>query len=181
MAQNNMAEPSKSESLFGASQQAQMQSAQLKPQKQGTIDPNITFLTEQLNTQNRRLRILEERYISLRRNTQVTDQNMLTNYKRLSAEMKSSSASISDLKKKILDIDEKIGMIQSELSVCVKKEDVVVLDRYISFWNPSMFLTRTEAENIISNLLRQSSPIKETDSKTLELPKDNASSKFMDS
>lgn len=184
MVQDNLTQTSKSNRLSGLNPPGvspQMQSAQLKNQIPVQIDSNITFLTEQLNTQNRRLRILEERYISLRRNSQVTDQNMLTNYKRVYADIKSASANISELKKKILDIDEKIGIIQSELSVCVKKEDITVLDRYISLWNPSMFLTRTEAENIIGNLLRQSEKGKASEIEKTDSQKQDKASKFLDS
>ena len=107
-----------------------------------------------LNTLTRGSRILEERYDKLRKKTQMIEQNILTENKKLYSEVKTFEMEFNEIKREIADINEKITMIISELRESAKKEDVVVLERYISLWEPLNFITRQEAERIIKETIK---------------------------
>ncbi|RMF05120.1 hypothetical protein D6764_05535, partial [Candidatus Woesearchaeota archaeon] len=58
----------------------------IKSFEQQSGSGSLNDVVSMLNSINRRLRILEDRYSNLRRKTQVTDQNMLSNTKRFTNE-----------------------------------------------------------------------------------------------
>jgi len=122
-----------------------------KEEKQLGID--AVQVSNELNNVSRRLRIMEERYINIRRKTQVTDQNMLLNNRRLRNEIKMVSDDVREIKRELLDIKTKMRLIIKELKECSRKEDVSVLQKYIELWEPINFVTRHEVENIINDIL----------------------------
>lgn len=135
---------------------------QLRPAKGGVFHkspvqalPDASLITGELNDITRRLKVLEERYINLRRKTQVTDQNMLEHNKRITTELKLFGSELTDLKKDIFDIKSTIRKIITELQMAAKKEDVAILQKYINLWQPMNFVTQKEVESIIRDILEE--------------------------
>lgn len=106
-------------------------------------------LNEDTAILSRKLRILEERHHHFRNRIQVIDQNMILNNKRQAIEMKAIRSDLSDLKKKIDDINEKIELLIKGLKESAKKEDIDFLQKYINLWEPMNFITRKEVERLI--------------------------------
>jgi len=115
-------------------------------------DPRTEAMNNDVNDQSRRLRVLEERYIVLRKRTQVTEQNMLANYKRINTQLKSAVSDVSDLKHEMNELVEKLVLLQKEIEQCAKKEDVKVIEKYIMFWNPTNYITKSQVEKKIKEL-----------------------------
>jgi IS1 family transposase len=113
----------------------------------------LTTLSNELNSVSRRLRMLEEHYTNLRRKTQLMDQNMLNRVKKFSTDFKTINSEISELRQMLADINNKILLIIRELRLCAKKEEVNVLQKYVSMWEPVNFITRKEVEDIIKDVL----------------------------
>jgi len=114
---------------------------------QAPVSPEITKLDEVL----RRLRLLEERYSSLRKKAQFTEHNMLKDAKEISTEIKTLSSTISELKNEISDLNEKMTKLSTEVSQGVSKAEFNVLAKYLDFWQPMDFLTRKEAEEMLKH------------------------------
>ncbi len=104
---------------------------------------------------NRSLKIIEERYTNLRRKLQITEQNMIELNKRISSELKTLSSEISDVKKEVNNVMMTLREISDELKKCAKKDELRLIDRYISFWEPVNFIRREEAEKIINELMNK--------------------------
>jgi chromosome segregation ATPase len=104
-----------------------------------------------LNNVSRRLRILEERYSSLREQIRFTDQSFLESKKKLSAEIKSADAELEELNSQVIGMKEKINNLLKEISLCAKEEDLKVIEKYIEIWEPVQFVTRKEALDMISS------------------------------
>ncbi|RMF05573.1 hypothetical protein D6764_04335, partial [Candidatus Woesearchaeota archaeon] len=102
-----------------------------------------------------RLRILEDRYSNLRRKTQVTDQNMLSNTKRFTNEIREINDSLKEAKKEIYDMKEKMDLFVKELETCAKSEDVRMIENYVNLWNPIKFVTQNEAKSLVKAIIRE--------------------------
>lgn len=102
-----------------------------------------------------RLRLLEEHSNNLRSKVQLTDQNILKNQKRFMEELKTVNNEITEIKRGMSDIKEKLKIIVKELQGCSKKEDVDVLQKYINMWEPVNFVTRNELQKILDEYLNK--------------------------
>src|SRR3989304_8880657 len=109
-------------SLFSDSQK------QEKPQAQ----PPARGIVEMANEIERRLKILEDRYSTLRKKTQTTDENLLASERKFSKEFKMAQADILEMKRSISLLQEKMGQFASELSATAKKPDLRMLEAYVS-------------------------------------------------
>ena len=63
-----------------------------KPKPGANLEKNVAEIAAEMNNIGRRLRVLEERYTSLRKKTQVTDQNMLNANKKVMTEVQAGHA-----------------------------------------------------------------------------------------
>lgn len=117
---------------------------------------------QQLAEVVRVLRTLEDRYNNLMRKVQLTDQNMLSEHKRLNNELKLVDADLIDSKKELNELSYKFGLIIKELELTAKKQDVDLIKRYIELWQPMEFIRKKDAEKLVEDLLREKVKKKET-------------------
>ncbi|MBD3310818.1 hypothetical protein GF351_06390 [Candidatus Woesearchaeota archaeon] len=111
------------------------------------------YIISQVNNMGRRLRVLEERFTELDRRAQLTDQNMLDHYKKLTAEIKAINDSVVEIKGEIDVIKSRIKEIVVELRKSAKEEDVKVLEKYINMWAPVKYVTQGEVEGIVRDVI----------------------------
>ena len=109
----------------------------------------------QMNSMSARLRILEDRYTNMRKRDQVIEQNMLTNHKNASADLKELHVEISDVNREINVIKNKIKLIISDLNNFARKDEVKVLERYVNLWEPIKYATYSEAEKIARRVFEE--------------------------
>ncbi|MFC1741427.1 hypothetical protein ACFL3V_02740 [Nanoarchaeota archaeon] len=121
--------------------------------KAGGVDLNksVSDIAGELNNVSRRLMMLEERYTNLRKKTQVTDQNMLSNNKKVMTEIQTSHSQMDDLKKQLNDMVDKMKIIVRELKECAKRQEVEVLQKYINIWEPVKFVTRDSVVKLVAD------------------------------
>jgi len=117
--------------------------------------PDISGITEDVNTLSRRLRLLEEGFTNLRRFFQVTEENMIAKNKHVSAEIKTLTSDINEIRKEIQELKDKLLLVIRELQTVARKEEVKVLEKYINLWNPIKFVTQNEIEQIINEVLEK--------------------------
>lgn len=115
--------------------------------------PSISDLLESINSISRRLRVIEERYSNLISKNQLTDQNMLANHKKLRTEIKAISQEITEIKSDLTHLNETSNLIIQELRECARKEDVEVLDKYLKLWEPVRFVTQSQVEKIVRDVI----------------------------
>lgn len=117
--------------------------------------PDLSGVTNDINTLGRRLRLLEEGFTNLRRLFQVTEESMIAKHKHYSAEIKTLTSDINEIRKEIQELKEKLILVIRELQTVARKEEVKVLERYINLWNPVKFVTQNEVEQIINEVLEK--------------------------
>jgi hypothetical protein len=110
-------------------------------------------MLEQINTLAARLRLSEERYVELRKKLIVIEQNMLANHKRVMSEVKAYQDDISDIKRVIHEIEDRVIALIKEIQLTAKREDIEVMRKYVELWNPTRFVTVTQVERICKELI----------------------------
>ncbi|RMF55238.1 hypothetical protein D6745_02795 [Candidatus Woesearchaeota archaeon] len=124
----------------------QDQSKPAKPKKEKPLDPRLVSLMQSVSNLGFRVRILEEKYVNLRKKNQVTDQNMLESNKRIAVEIRAINADILELNHQLSDLSDEIKLIKAELKEAAKKNDLHLLERYLSYWEPLSFATKSDVE-----------------------------------
>lgn len=117
-----------------------------------SIDPEIY---RQINDISRRLRTAEENYSGLRRKTQLSDQNMLSSNKSTNTEIKTINSDIKDIKRDIKDINDKIEQIAKEMKLFAKKDEVLVIQKYVKLFDPMRFVSANQAEQIARDVVKE--------------------------
>ena len=115
--------------------------------------PDYSGITTDVNTLSRRLKLLEEGFTNLRRFLQVTEENMIAKNKHYSAEIKTLASDLTEIRKEIQELKDKLILVIRELQTVARKEEVKVLEKYINLWNPIKFVTQNEVEQIINEIL----------------------------
>ena len=115
--------------------------------------PDFSGITTDVNTLSRRLRLLEEGFTNLRRFFQITEENIIAKNKHFSAEIKTLTSDVNEVRKEIQEMKDKLILVIRELQSVARKEEVKVLERYINLWNPIKFVTQNEVEQIINEVL----------------------------
>ena len=131
--------PPKKQGIFGRGQQQE--------------GPDLTGITSEVNSLSRRIRLLEESFANLRRFFQVTENNTIERNKHYGAELKTVTSDISEIRKEMHEIREKLSLVIKELQTVARKEEVKVLEKYINLWNPIKFVSQNEIEGIINEVL----------------------------
>ncbi len=92
----------------------------------------------------RRLKTLEERYNGMDRKTEVIENNMLDNFKKLTSELKTVNSEFLEVKRQLAKIEDDMLLIVKELRLSAKKDELDTLKKYIDLWNPVDFVRRRE-------------------------------------
>ncbi|MCK4669591.1 MAG: hypothetical protein KAT43_00185 [Nanoarchaeota archaeon] len=103
----------------------------------------------------RRLRVLEDRYNSLRKQFQFTDQIMLKNKKEINTEIKAMDLTLSEINKEIIELKDKAARMSSELKGCARLSELKIIEKYIDLWKPVNFLTRDQAIKMIKEYAKK--------------------------
>lgn len=103
----------------------------------------------------RRLKIMEERFANMRSKVQVLEQNMLHKHKNFFVEIKTLNMELTEVKKEINELKDKIIIMVRELDSFAKKEEVHILKKYIDLWNPVKFVSKREVESIVHEVIEK--------------------------
>jgi uncharacterized protein YoxC len=106
-------------------------------------------ISRSVNNVAANLRILEERYSTLRNKSQVSEQSMIGMEKEIRGDIRLLSDDLLDLKRSLNDIKDKLRLISGEITNLVKKNDFKVVERYVDMWQPMNFVTRNELNNML--------------------------------
>ena len=101
----------------------------------------------------RRLKMLEERLTNLRSKLQVTEQNMIQKNKLIFEDIRATSLELTDIKKDIQELKEKVLWLVKEMQDFAKREQVEMLKKYLDFWNPFKFVTKNDVEATVRDVI----------------------------
>ncbi len=124
---------------------------------------DIGPLQQDINSLSSRLRMEEERYSDLRRRLQFVENQMLQNQKRSSGDIKGVHEDISEMKRGMTEIQNRLVMLIKELQLTARKQDLEVLQKYIDMWNPVNFVSAVHCRKIVAEELAKLTAKKEPD------------------
>jgi len=111
------------------------------PRETDETSKNIIELTASI-------RILEDRYLNLRKKSQLTDQNLIELQKEYFKEKKHINQELMESKIKLQELLEDLKIMKGELKDTVKQKELLVINKYLDFWEPIQFVTRKEIEQL---------------------------------
>ncbi|HEY9706308.1 MAG TPA: hypothetical protein V6C58_27985 [Allocoleopsis sp.] len=129
-------------------QQGQMQESSNTEEGQAGEFMQINAMVSDLD---RRLRVLEERYSTLRKKMQLTDQNLIESEKAFHKDIRLFNDESLELKRSISDFEEKVAIFGNEMTNTAKKTELKVIEKYLALWNPTLFVTRNELREHLRN------------------------------
>lgn len=95
-----------------------------------------------------RLKLAEERYVNLQKRNQLMEESLLSFEREMKSELKVATQQLNDLRRHIVDINQKVDAIEGELQAVVPRHEFQVLERYIDLWQPMRFVTVDEAKRL---------------------------------
>ena len=104
-----------------------------------------------------RLKLADDKYANLVRRNQITEESLLALEREIKSELRAITLQAVDLRKHIDDVNMKIDTILGELSVCVRRNELAVVERYVDLWQPVQFLTRAEAKRMLEQSMIEQS------------------------
>lgn len=122
------------------------------PQKEATWatqSPIMDGVSRSLAEIASSIRILEDRYLNLRRKSQLTDQAIIELQKDYYKEKKHLNQELLESKIQLQELTDELKIMQGELKDTVKQKDLKVINTYLDFWEPLQFVTRKEIEKLI--------------------------------
>ncbi len=96
-----------------------------------------------------RIRVLESKYSLFGERVLIINKNMINQYQKLTQEVKVVNQDIQTIKGDIENIKEILKKTVSEMENFARKENLMVLEKYINFWNPLNFVTQEELKKIL--------------------------------
>ena len=119
------------------------------PQASSWAKPQIDEVTKSMSELASSVRILEDRYMNLRKKSQLTDQSLIELQKEYYKEKKHLNQELIETKLKLQELTDELKIIHGELKDTVKQKDLKVLNKYLDLWEPMQFATRKEVEQIL--------------------------------
>ncbi len=106
----------------------------------------------------RRLRVLEERFLNLRKKAQLADEKLLAEEQKVQNSIRAISSELTDVHRTLLDLREGLDLVRSEMAHAATQHDVRALEKYVAYWEPLQFVTKED-------LLRKENLLKDTSGK----------------
>ena len=126
----------------------------LFPHKDTGLQTLKTRLREQTSNVIGRLKLVEERMSVLRNHLNVIDNSLIEKHKATIAELRSVEDDVRTLRADADEVKDLTGRLLKRLEEFASKEEIKVLERYVELWRPMDFVTRTEVESIVKNILK---------------------------
>jgi len=111
--------------------------------------PDSDEVTKTISEVASSIRILEDRYLNLRKKSQLTDQNFMELQKEYFKEKKHLNQELLEAKIKIQELTDDLHVMKGELKDTAKQKDLKVLNTYLDLWEPMQFVTRKEIEQLL--------------------------------
>jgi len=98
-----------------------------------------------------RIRSLEAKYNILGERLLIVNQNMISQFKKDTTEVKALNAELKEIRTELFKTKETMKDLMKGMQFFATKEDIKVLEKYINLWNPLKFITQEDLEKAIQN------------------------------
>ena len=109
----------------------------------------LQMMYQQTNQLMNRVRLLEERYEQLSTKIRIVDQSGLKKNKEIKEMITEINGSIRQIRKKTKELGDAMQHLVIDMQDVAKTQDIKVLERYVNMFDPTRFLTKEEAVELI--------------------------------
>ncbi|MBI2040822.1 MAG: hypothetical protein HYT16_01845 [DPANN group archaeon] len=127
--------------------------AQFQPKQQIDASAIRTELRGQLSSVSARLKLVEDRIEALRGHIELLDNSLVEKHKTVVEEVKETESGIQALRGDFDALKNVTERLAKRLEELASREEVKILERYVSLWQPMNFVTRSEIETVVKNIL----------------------------
>ena len=85
----------------------------------------------------------------MRRKGQLAEQNMIEEMNNLRKSLDGISEEATALRRLLVDVDDKLDRFLEQVKGSARREDVLVMRKYLEMWDQMKYLTREEAQRLI--------------------------------
>lgn len=114
------------------------------PNSQATLTQTNATIMQRINEISTRVRLCEERINHDRERIRVFDDQILNDKKEVSKAIADTTNEISELRKTIKNIEDTIFHIIKELELTAKKQEISIIEKYVSMMDPTRYVTKEE-------------------------------------
>lgn len=110
------------------------------------VEPDVGYIISELTS---RIRSLENKNDLLAERMLMINKNMIEEYKKIIKELRLINSDLNQLKRENMQMRDVIKNAVKEMDQFAKKEQVLVVEKYIELLNPTRFITYEQVESLI--------------------------------
>ena len=112
-----------------------------------------TDVKKQVSNVSARMKLIENHVDTLRSHVDLLDSSLIEKHKLVIEEVRSVEDSVRGLRADIDMVKDLTERIAKRLEDLASRDQVKILERYVSLWQPMNFVTRSEIETVVKNIL----------------------------
>lgn len=113
---------------------------------QNDLTKNVVELRESI-------KIFDQRISQLKDTIKMVDQNNLEKYKEIKIAIQEINNEISNSKTRTFELEDAINRLERQAENFAKSQDIKVIEKYLSFVDPSRFLNKEDVIKIINDYM----------------------------
>ncbi len=99
---------------------------------------------------NRRINLIESRMDGMQDHLDLVDNNLVEKHKSAISEVRDLQAEMRTLQSQMRELSELLKRAAGRMSDFASRDDVKVMERYMKYWSPLAYTTKSEVESMIS-------------------------------
>lgn len=107
----------------------------------------------QINSLGRRVRMMEEAVMNIRRKIEIQEEDQLKADKRQTNDIQTLFGEVDGMRRQLKGFKDDMVKIIQELQNTAKKEELTAIKKYVELWQPIHFVTQNEVEKIVSHII----------------------------
>ncbi|MDP8012709.1 MAG: hypothetical protein RAK22_01240 [Nanoarchaeota archaeon] len=101
------------------------------------------------------LKIFEQKLLQLKDSISVVDQNNIERYNETKENIQNLFKLFDENRSKILEIEDQLERMSREMEQFARDKDVKIIEKYLSFIDPSRFLSKEDVIKIVDDYLNE--------------------------
>ncbi len=112
--------------------------------------------SEHISNLSGRMKLVEERIDSLRGHIDIIDNSLMEKHKAVISELREVEDSVRSMRGDLEEVKSLVERLAKRLEELASREEVKILERYVSMWQPMNFVTRNEVAAVVKSILSES-------------------------
>jgi len=112
-------------------------------------------ITQEVGEFSSRIRLVEQRIENLRRHIELIDTSLVEKHKAVIVEIRDVQDGMRALRADMEFVKDLSERLAKRLEAMATKDEVKVLQRYVEYWQPLSFVTRSEVKSLVENILKE--------------------------